>query len=82
MAKKSDWDDESTSEIRVSLMPVSMEAKPYVLQMVQGPGAPRDYELALGQVISAYNAVAPPPPLEPPDPDDRLRRGTSTATSR
>ena len=44
--------------------------------------APRDYELALGQVISAYNAVAPPPPIEPPDPDDRLRRGTSTATSR
>ncbi len=51
MSKKNDWDDESTSEIRVSLMPVSMEAKPYVLQMVQGPGAPKDYELFTEEMV-------------------------------
>lgn len=58
MAKKSDWDDESTSEIRVSLMPVSMEAKPYVLQMVQGPGAPKDIELFSDELVLGRAADA------------------------
>ncbi len=51
MVKKSDWDDESTSEIRVSLLPVSMEAKPFVLQMVQGPGAPKDFDLFADELV-------------------------------
>jgi hypothetical protein len=43
---KNDWNDESTSEISVTLLPLSTEQTPSVLEMVQGPGAPRPYEQA------------------------------------
>ena len=42
---KNDWNDESTSEISVTLLPLSTEQAVSVLEMVQGPGAPRSYEL-------------------------------------
>ncbi len=42
---KNDWNDESTSEISVTLLPLSTEQTPSILEMVQGPGAPRNYEL-------------------------------------
>ena len=48
---KNDWNDESTSEISVKLLPLSTEQTPAVLEMVQGPGAPRNYELHRPEVV-------------------------------
>jgi pSer/pThr/pTyr-binding forkhead associated (FHA) protein len=55
---KNDWNDESTSEISVTLLPLSTEQTPSVLEMVQGPGSPRNYELyrvemVIGRAIDA-----------------------------
>lgn len=55
---KNDWNDESTSEISVTLLPLSTEQAHAVLEMVQGPGAPRPYELfriemVIGRAIDA-----------------------------
>ncbi len=51
MPKKDDWAEESTSEISVNLLPLSMEQMPSSLQMVAGPGAPRTYELFVDEVV-------------------------------
>jgi len=48
---KNDWNDESTSEISVTLLPLSTEQTPSVLEMVQGPGAPRNYELYRAEMV-------------------------------
>ena len=48
---KNDWNDESTSEISVTLLPLSTEQTPSVLEMVQGPGAPRKYELFRAEMV-------------------------------
>jgi pSer/pThr/pTyr-binding forkhead associated (FHA) protein len=48
---KNDWNDESTSEISVTLLPLSTEQTPAVLEMVQGPGAPRRYELHRPELV-------------------------------
>ena len=48
---KNDWNDESTSEISVTLLPLSTEQTPSVLEMVQGPGAPRNYELHRAELV-------------------------------
>ncbi len=48
---KNDWNDESTSEISVTLLPLSTEQTPSVLEMVQGPGAPRNYELYRSEMV-------------------------------
>lgn len=49
--KKDDWVEDSTSEISVNLLPLSMEHQPSSLQMVTGPGAPRTYELFRDEVV-------------------------------
>lgn len=52
MPKKSDdWVEESTSEINVSVLPMSREHLPSSLQLVTGPGAPRTYELFRDEVV-------------------------------
>jgi pSer/pThr/pTyr-binding forkhead associated (FHA) protein len=48
---KSDWNDESTSEISVTLLPLSTEQSLSVLELVQGPGAPRRYELFRPEMV-------------------------------
>jgi pSer/pThr/pTyr-binding forkhead associated (FHA) protein len=48
---KNDWNDESTSEISVKLLPLSMETAPAVLELVTGPGAPRRYELYATEMV-------------------------------
>jgi pSer/pThr/pTyr-binding forkhead associated (FHA) protein len=48
---KSGFGDDSTSEISVTLPPMSKEESPSVLEMVQGPGAPRRYELLRAEYI-------------------------------
>jgi len=48
---KNDWNDESTSEISVTLLPLSTEQTPSVLEMVQGPGSPRQYELFRAEMV-------------------------------
>jgi pSer/pThr/pTyr-binding forkhead associated (FHA) protein len=48
---KSDWNDESTSEISVTLLPLSTEQTLSVLELVQGPGAPRRYELFRPEMV-------------------------------
>lgn len=48
---KNDWNDESTSEISVTLLPLSTEQTPSVLEMVQGPGSPRNYELYRTEMV-------------------------------
>jgi two-component system cell cycle response regulator len=58
MPKKTDWNDENTTEIAVNLLPLSAEQKPSAIEMVQGPGAPRTYELysddmVLGRAVDA-----------------------------
>ena len=58
---KSDWNDESTSEISVTLLPLSTEQTHSVLELVQGPGAPRQYELHRSEMVvgrSPDNAIA------------------------
>ncbi len=55
---KNDWNDESTSEISVTLLPLSTEQTHSIIEMVQGPGAPRPYELfrpemVIGRAIDA-----------------------------
>jgi pSer/pThr/pTyr-binding forkhead associated (FHA) protein len=48
---KTDWNDESTSEINVSLLPLSLESKQPTLEMMQGPGSPRVYELFRDEMV-------------------------------
>jgi pSer/pThr/pTyr-binding forkhead associated (FHA) protein len=48
---KNDWNDESTSEISVTLLPLSTEQSPSVLELVQGPGAPRKYDLYAAEMV-------------------------------
>jgi pSer/pThr/pTyr-binding forkhead associated (FHA) protein len=48
---KDDWNDESTSEISIALLPLSTEQTPSMLEMVQGPGAPRNYALVRTELV-------------------------------
>ena len=48
---KNDGSDEGTREISVTLLPLSTEQTPCVLEMVQGPGAPRNYELYRAETV-------------------------------
>jgi pSer/pThr/pTyr-binding forkhead associated (FHA) protein len=56
--KKDEWNDERTGEINVSLLPHSRESKPFLLRMVQGPGAPRVYELFATEMVVGRSAEA------------------------
>ena len=49
--KDDDWNEESTSPVNVSLMPMSLEQQPSSLQMITGPGAPKTYELYREEVV-------------------------------
>ena len=40
-----EWEGEATTQSQVSLLSVAIEARPSVLRLVQGPGAPRDFLL-------------------------------------
>ena len=58
MSKRDEWTDESTNEIDVHLLPLSMEQRPPLLEMVSGPGAPRTLEIfadamVLGRALDA-----------------------------
>ena len=48
---KNDGSDEGTREISVTLLPLSTEQTPSVLEMVQGPDAPRNYELYRAEMV-------------------------------
>jgi len=48
---KNDGSDEGTREISVTLLPLSTAQTPCVLEMVQGPGAPRNYELYRAEMV-------------------------------
>ena len=48
---KNDGSDEGTREISVTLLPLSTEQTPSVLEMVQGPDAPRNYELCRAEMV-------------------------------
>jgi pSer/pThr/pTyr-binding forkhead associated (FHA) protein len=48
---KNDGNDENTREISVTLLPLSTEQTPSVLEMVQGPGAPRNHELYRAEMV-------------------------------
>lgn len=76
---KNDWNDESTSEISVTLLPLSTEQTPSVLEMVQGPGAPRQYELYRAEMVVG-RAIDADVPINSTDLSRRhvlLKRGPS-----
>ena len=61
MSKRDEWTDESTNEIDVHLLPLSMEQRPALLEMVSGPGAPRTLEIFADEMVlgRAVDAAIP-----------------------
>jgi pSer/pThr/pTyr-binding forkhead associated (FHA) protein len=51
VSKKDDWPDENTSEISVNVLPLALSPAPSTLTLVQGPGAPRVYDLFQPEIV-------------------------------